>query len=202
MSKFFKHSTALVESQDIGQGTRIWAFVHILEGAVIGKNCNIGDYCFIESGVIIGDNVTIKNHTAIWEGITIEQNAFIGPNVIFTNDLWPRSPRLPIVSDRYKNKKWLRKTLIKEGATIGANAIILCGLEIGEYALIGAGTLVTRSVSAHSLVYGIPGRNKAHVCQCGEKLAFTKNHAVCTRCGSEYVKEGEHIVCSCTSVKV
>ena len=195
-NSYFKHPTALVESQNIGQGTRIWAFAHILKGAVIGNNCNIGDHCFIESGVNIGDNITIKNSTSIWEGVTVEKNVFIGPNVVFTNDLMPRSPRLLLVADRYKDKEWLVKTLIREGASIGANAIILCGLKIGKYAMIGAGTLVTKDVPDYSLVYGIPGRIKARVCRCSKKLAFKGNLATCKECGSEYVKENAQVICT------
>lgn len=196
MNSYFKHPTALVESQNIGQGTRIWAFAHILKEAVIGNNCNIGNHCFIESGVNIGDNSTIKNGTSIWEGVTVEENVFIGPNVVFTNDLMPRSPRLPLVADRYKDKEWLLETLIREGASIGANAIILCGLKIGKYAMIGAGTLVTKDVPDYSLVYGIPGRIKASVCRCGKKLVFKGNLATCKECGSEYVKENAQVICT------
>ena len=192
MNTYFKHPTALVESAEIGQGTRIWAFVHILKGAVVGKNCNIGDHCFIESGVTIGDNVTIKNNAAIWEGVTIEKNVFIGPGVVFTNDLRPRSPRFSCVATRYQTKKiWLRETLIKEGASIGANATILCGVEIGEYAMIGAGTLVTKNIPTYTLAYGNPGCVKGYVCRCGETLVFTENQAICPCCRSQFVHD-EH----------
>jgi UDP-2-acetamido-3-amino-2,3-dideoxy-glucuronate N-acetyltransferase len=197
MDSYFKHQTALVESPHIGQGTRIWAFVHIMKSAVIGKNCNIGDLCFIEAGVKIGDNVTIKNNTAIWKGVTIEQNVFIGPNVVFTNDLRPRSPRLSLVAERYHEKKtWLRETIIQEGASIGANATILCGLKIAEYAMIGAGTLVTRNVPAYSLFYGIPGRHKGYVCRCGEQLLFQEQNATCLCCGCQYRQNEQRVTCT------
>ena len=189
MNGYFKHETALVESQQIGEGTRIWAFAHVLAGAVLGKHCNVGDHCFIEAGVTIGDNVTIKNHTAIWEGVTLADNVFVGPNVVFTNDLRPRSPRLPLVAERYRTKAWLSKTIVREGASLGANAIILGGLEIGEYALIGAGTLVTKNVPPYALVLGSPGRVQGHVCRCGEKLAFRQERAACQRCGSRYAMQ-------------
>ena len=183
------HDTALVESQHIGEGTRIWAFTHILPDALIGKNCNIGDHCFIESGVIIGNNVTVKNQTAIWEGVVIEDNVFIGPGVVFTNDMRPRSPRLPLVAERYRGKTWLQKTLVREGVSIGANAIILCGLEIGAYAMIGAGTLVSQDVPPHALVYGYPGRIQGYVCRCGGKLTLHQDKGECPICGEIYAME-------------
>jgi UDP-2-acetamido-3-amino-2,3-dideoxy-glucuronate N-acetyltransferase len=189
MNGYFKHETALVESQQIGEGTRIWAFAHVLAGAVLGKHCNVGDHCFIEAGVTIGDNVTIKNHTAIWEGVTLADNVFVGPNVVFTNDMRPRSPRLPLVAERYRTKAWLSKTVIREGASLGANAIILGGLEIGEYAMIGAGALVTKNVPPYALVIGAPGRVQGYVCRCGEKLDFCQERAACPICRSRYAMQ-------------
>lgn len=147
MKKVFIHRNALVESKDIGEGTRIWAFVHILKGAQIGKNANICDHCFIESNVIIGDNVTIKSGVYVWDGITIEDSVFIGPAAVFTNDKYPRS----------KNKKYRQlKTLLKRGCSIGANATILPGLTIGRRAIVGAGAVVTKSVPDFAIVYGNP----------------------------------------------
>jgi acetyltransferase-like isoleucine patch superfamily enzyme len=192
---YFVHPTALVESTTIGHGTRIWAFTHVLKDVVIGEQCNIGDHCFIESGVSIGDYVTIKNNTTIWEGITIEQYAFIGPNVVFTNDDRPRSPRFPLVAERYQTKGWLRKTRIREGASIGANTTVLCGVEIGAYAMIGAATLVTHHVPAYALVYGNPGRVEGYVCQCGETLAFTDEHAACPHCQLTFVRHPQQGIC-------
>lgn len=120
MADYLRHPTAIVETDNVGAGTRIWAFVHALSGAVIGRNCNIGDHCFIEGGVVIGDNVTIKNGVALWEGVTIEDDAFIGPAAVFTNDLYPRSPRLEAVAAQYQGKGWLQPTVIGRGATVGA----------------------------------------------------------------------------------
>jgi len=193
LETYFAHATALVESAKIGQDTRIWAFTHVLDGAVIGQTCNIGDHCFIESGVVIGDGVTIKNNTTIWEGVTIERYAFIGPNVVFTNDPRPRSPRSPAGAARYADKAWLRPTVIREGAGIGANAIILCGLEIGAYAMIGAGALITHDVPAYALVYGSPGRVHGFVCHCGETLTFTNQHAQCSHCSATFVRQQHQI---------
>ena len=129
---YFKHQTALVEAEDIGQGTRIWAFTHVMKGARVGKNCNVGDQTFIESGAVVGDSVTIKNCNMIWDGITLEDGVFIGPNVCFSNDLYPRSPRLPQAAWRYEGKGWLSPTLVRVGASIGSGAVIVPGVTIGE----------------------------------------------------------------------
>ena len=124
----FAHPTALVESKQIGQGTRVWAFAHVMEDVSIGENCNIGDHCFVEAGARIGNNVTIKNGNMIWEGITLEDGVFVGPSVHFTNDLYPRSPRMPEARARYDTKAWLLPTTIKKGASLGAGSAILPGL--------------------------------------------------------------------------
>jgi len=183
-SKVFIHEKALIESEEIGENTRIWAFVHILKGAKIGRNCNIGDHCFIESDVEIGDNVVIKNGTSIWNRIRIEDNVFLGPNVAFINDRYPRSK---VYRDEYI------PTFIKKGASIGANATILCGVTIGEYAMVGAGSVVTKDVPDFALLYGNPARVKGYVCVCGEKLKFNNLKAEC-RCGERYALEGEKVV--------
>ncbi len=160
---YFKHEKALVEEgAQIGEGTRLWAFTNIQAGAVIGKNCNVCDGSFVEKGVVIGDHVTIKHHVAIFDGVTIEDDVFIGSNVAFINDRYPRAHRCD---------PWtLEKTVIKKGAAIGSNATILCGLTVGEYAFVGAGSVVTRNVPAYTLIYGNPARIKGYVCRCGKKL--------------------------------
>ena len=135
--EYYQHPNALVESKKIGKKTRIWAFAHILPGAVIGENCNINDHTFIENDVIIGDNVTIKSGVYIWDGVRIADNVFIGPNVTFTNDLRPRSKQYP--------EKFLQ-TIIEEWATIGANSTIIAGNTIGKFAMIGAGSVVTKNI--------------------------------------------------------
>ena len=158
--RYYKHPTARVESKRIGTGTRIWAFAHVLSGAIIGRDCNIGDHCYIESDVRIGDAVTIKNGVSVWDGVTIDRGVFLGPSVALTNDRHPRS-RAP----------WeLSRTHIEEGATIGANATVLCGLTVGAFALVGAGAVVTRDVPGHGLVYGNPARLRGYVCRCGHTL--------------------------------
>ena len=155
------HSHSLVETAEIGKDTTVWAFVHILPGARIGNNCNICDHCFIEDGVEIGDNVTLKSGVYLWKGITIEDNVFLGPNVVFTNDLHPRSKQ-----HDFK----LAKTLISYGASIGANSTILAGVCIGRFAMSGIGSVITRSVLNHALVYGNPAKQHGWVDENGEKL--------------------------------
>jgi acetyltransferase-like isoleucine patch superfamily enzyme len=179
MVNYFKHPMALVESEEIGEGSRVWAFAHIMKGAKVGQNCNIGDHCFIESGAVVGDNVTIKNGVSVWDKVKIENNVFLGPNVVLTNDLLPRS-----------KKDWVpMETIIREGATIGANATIICGVEIGTYSMVGAGAVVSRSVPPYALVYGNPARIRGYICRCARKLIFKNNKATCTNCNKRYVKK-------------
>lgn len=176
MPDIFIHKKALVETKTIGQGSRIWAFVHILPGARIGKNVNICEHCFIENDVKIGDDVTIKTGVSIWDGLIVEDKVFIGPCVVFTNDLYPRS----------KNKYFKReRILLKEGCSIGANSTVLAGRTIGAYAMVGAGSVVTKDVPDFSLVYGNPAKLRGYVCACGKKLTFKKNAAECA-CSSKY----------------
>ncbi|MDZ7262333.1 MAG: N-acetyltransferase [candidate division KSB1 bacterium] len=187
---YFIHPSAIVETDTIGANTRVWAFAHVMKGAQIGNNCNIGDHCFIESDVRIGNEVTIKNGVSIWNCVTIEDFAFIGPNVVFTNDMFPRSK---VYKDTYL------PTLIRKGASIGANATLLCGIEIGEYALIGAGSVVTRDVPAFSLVYGNPAVWKGYVCKCGNKIQVDCNKKLATcSCGLQYVSTDGGLVLSIT----
>lgn len=180
----FAHPTALVESNRIGEGTRIWAFVHVLDGSSIGDNCNIGDYVFIENGSCIGNNVTLKNHVCVWEGITIEDDAFVGPFVAFTNDLHPRSPRMNAVRSRYERKEdWLVKTTVGKGCSIGANATIVGGIQIGAYSMIGAGATVTRDVEPFALVVGSPAKQIGYVCRCGRRREDSVLASDCPFCG-------------------
>lgn len=149
MTDFFVHPKGLCESEKIGQNTRIWAFAHVLPGAVIGKECNICNGVFIENDVIIGDRVTIKCGVQIWDGIRIEDDVFIGPNATFCNDMFPRSKQYP--------EEFLQ-TLLKKGCSIGANATILPGLSIGRNAMVGAGAVVTKSVPDNAIVVGNPAK--------------------------------------------
>jgi len=155
------HKLSDVQTSSIGEGTNIWQFVVILKNAVIGKNCNINAHCFIENDVVIGDNVTVKCGVYLWDGIEVGDNVFIGPNVTFTNDRMPRSKQYP---------EEFQKTIISEGASIGAGATILGGVKIGKYALIGAGSVVTKDIPDNALVYGNPAVIKGFVCKCGQKL--------------------------------
>ena len=178
------HPKAIVETRNIGEQTRIWAFTHILEGAAIGKNCNICDHTFIEGKVIVGSNVTIKSGVYLWDGLEIEDNVFIGPSATFTNDIRPRSKSYP---------SEFEKTYIKKGASIGANATIICGLTIGEWAVVGAGSVVTKDVPDYGLVYGSPARIKGYVCECSEDIVFENSKAKCA-CGKAYELKGKCVV--------
>lgn len=149
MAEFFAHEKALCESANIGKGTRVWAFAHILPKAVLGEDCNVCDGVFIENDVIVGNRVTIKCGVQLWDGVTVEDDVFIGPNVTFTNDRFPRSKVFP---------EQFAKTVIRKGASIGANATILPGLEIGPGAMVGAGSVITRSVPPNAIAVGNPAR--------------------------------------------
>ena len=174
----FIHEKALVETDAIGPGTRIWAFAHVLKNVVIGSHCNIGDHAFIESGVTIGNNVTIKNGVCVWEHVHVADNVFLGPNAVLTNDLTPRS----------RDASWAPvETWIEEGATVGANATIVCGVRLGKRCLIGAGAVVTRDVRPYELIYGNPAQHGGWVCFCGRPLKpdLTPNTS-CERCRRKY----------------
>ncbi len=154
MREFFVHERGLCESEEVGAGTRIWAFAHVLEGARVGADCNICDCVFVEDGVVMGDRVTLKSGVQLWKGVELEDDVFVGPNATFTNDRFPRS------------RRWLEsypRTVVRAGASIGANATILPGIEIGRGAMVGAGAVVTRSVPPHAIVVGNPARIKGYV---------------------------------------
>jgi UDP-2-acetamido-3-amino-2,3-dideoxy-glucuronate N-acetyltransferase len=189
----YVHPTALVETDALGSGTRVWAFTHILAGATVGANCNIGDHCFIESNAFVGDDVTIKNGNAIWEGVTLESGVFVGPSVVFTNDVRPRSPRLADAAERYSGKEWLVPTLVRRGATLGAGSVILAGVTIGEFAFVGAGAVVTRDVDPYALVVGSPAQRRGWVCRCGASLEVDGDRASCRDCASAYAFEDGRI---------
>jgi UDP-2-acetamido-3-amino-2,3-dideoxy-glucuronate N-acetyltransferase len=193
MKDVFVHPTAIVESAQVGDGTRVWAYTHVMEGAVIGANCNIGEHSFIESGAIVGSHVTIKNGNMLWEGVHLEDGVFLGPRVAFTNDLYPRSPRLPQARKRYADRGWLKPTFIGKGASLGAGAVILAGITIGEFSMVGAGATVTRNVPPYGLVIGSPARVRGWVCQCGLPLTFSHGVASCTDCDFVFVNSGESV---------
>jgi len=178
----FIHPTAVVdEPMEIGEGTKIWHFAHIMSGARIGENCIIGQNVFIASGAILGNNIKVQNNVSIFDGVILEDDVFCGPSMVFTNVFNPRS----FIS----RMKELRKTLVRRGATLGANATIVCGNTIGLYAFIGAGSVVTKDVPDYALVYGNPGKVKGWVCQCAEEITFRSGKAVCKACGKRYRKD-------------
>ncbi len=176
MKDVFIHPTAEVDSRaNIGEGTKIWHHVQVREGAVIGKNCNLGKGVYIDKNVKIGSRVKIQNYVSVYYGVEIEDDVFIGPSVTFTNDKYPRS--------WIWNEEKVVKTKVKRGASIGANATIVCGVTIGEYAMVGAGAVVTKDVPPHGLVVGNPARLIGFVCECGHKL--DKNFR-CPVCGKKF----------------
>ena len=162
---FFKHPTAIVESDAIGEGTKIWHFVHVREGARIGANCVIGKSAYIDAHVEIGNGVKIQNFVSVYKGVRIEDEVMVGPSVTFTNDLYPRA--------FLWNDDKITPTVVKKGASIGANSTIICGVTIGRYAMIGAGSVVTNDVPDFGLVYGNPAELRGFVCYCGRKLNET-----------------------------
>ena len=187
----FVHAAALCESKSIGAGTRIWAFAHVLDGAVIGRDCNICDHAYIEGGARIGDRDTVKNQVMIWDGVTIEDDVFVGPGAIFTNDRYPRSGRMAEVVRRYSQPaNWLIPTTVCRGASIGAGAVILCGITIGQYAVVAAGAVVTRDVPDHRLVAGQPAKPCGWACVCGVKLSES---LVCPQCGRRFADRDGHL---------
>lgn len=171
----FVHPQGLCESTQVGEGTRIWAFAHVMEGAIIGSGCNVGGGAFVESGAVVGDRVTIKNHVLVWDKVTVEDDVFLGPNVVFTNDMAPRAAFK-------KPTETFLPTLVRRGASIGANATIVCGTVIGEGAFVGAGSVVTRDVPSYAMVVGNPARALGWMCACGERLGDELRCA----CGRSY----------------
>lgn len=180
MKDVFVHESSYVDEPcEIGAGTKIWHFSHIMSGSVIGKNCNIGQNVVISPGVCLGNNVKIQNNVSVYTGVECENNVFLGPSCVFTNVINPRS--------HISRKNEYKKTLLKEGCSIGANSTIVCGHTIGKYALVGAGSVVTKDVPDYALVVGNPARIRGYVCYCGEKLNFADNAAQCV-CGKKYIK--------------
>jgi UDP-2-acetamido-3-amino-2,3-dideoxy-glucuronate N-acetyltransferase len=173
---FSAHATALVETERVGEGTQIWAFAHIMNGAVVGEACKIGDHAFIESGASIGDRVVIKNGCLIWHGVHIGDDVFVGPNVVFTNVVAPRARYQTTADD------WIT-TEVADRATLGANSTIVCGVRIGVNVTVGAGSVVIEDVPDHALVVGNPSRQIGWACDCGTKL---EGELVCANCGRCY----------------
>ncbi len=185
MAKAFIHESAYVdEGARIGADTKVWHFCHVLGGAVIGERCSLGQNVVVMNGVKIGNNVKIQNNVSVYEGVELSDDVFCGPSMVFTNVVNPRSH----VSRKHEYKK----TLVGRGATIGANATIIAGVTLGEYAFVGAGSVVTKSVPAYGLMVGVPARRIGWMCQCGEQLS-DKNPGECKVCGTKYQLEGEKL---------
>jgi UDP-2-acetamido-3-amino-2,3-dideoxy-glucuronate N-acetyltransferase len=183
---FFAHPLALVDTDEVGQDTRIWAFAHVMRGAHVGSDCNLGEHTFIEGGASLGNKVTVKNGVSVWGRVTVEDNCFLGPHCVFTNDMNPRSYLK-------KSPEDLLPTLVRHHASIGANATIVCGHTIGAYAFVGAGSVVIRDVLEYGLVVGNPARQIGWICVCAVKLSIKAGAALgerakCGNCGAEFLR--------------
>jgi UDP-2-acetamido-3-amino-2,3-dideoxy-glucuronate N-acetyltransferase len=183
----FVHPSAIVDAgASVGADTKIWHFCHVSAGASIGQGCTLGQNVFVASGVQIGDRVKIQNNVSIYAGVVLEDEVFCGPSMVFTNVRVPRAahPREP--AD-------YAPTLVRRGASIGANATIICGVTVGRWALVGAGSVITHDVPDHALVRGVPGRPAGWVCECGERLRFQKLGARCPGCARAYERDGAQV---------
>ena len=187
-NNIYIHPTATVEEPcEIGKGTKIWHYSHIMKGAKIGENCQLGQNVFIDSMAEIGNGVKIQNNVSVYNCVKLEDDVFCGPSMVFTNVINPRSP--------ISRKSEFKETLVKKGATLGANSTILCGITIGEYAFIGAGAVVTKDVPSYALVYGNPARFNGWMCECGVKLQIKNCKGICKFCGKRYSKNSSGLKC-------
>lgn len=182
MSDVFVHPSSFVdEGAVIGKGTTIWHFCHVMPGAAIGERCNIGQNCVIMPGTRLGNNVKLQNNVSVYQGVVLEDDVFCGPSMVFTNVGNPRS--------HVNRRGEYERTLVKRGASIGANATIVCGTTLGRYSFVGAGAVVTRDVKDFALVVGNPARQIGWMCQCGERLHLQESRGACARCGATYVEQ-------------
>lgn len=184
---YFVHESSYVDDDvEIGEGTKIWHFCHIQKGARIGARCSLGQNVNVSNNVHIGDGCKLQNNVSLYEGVELENDVFCGPSCVFTNDLTPRA-KYPKGHENYK------KTLIREGASIGANATIVCGHTVGRWAMIGAGAVVASNVPEYTLMLGVPAKPAGYVCKCGARMSFVSGKAACTTCGRNYQKNEEEI---------
>ena len=192
MNKAYVHPTAVVEkTATIGEGTKIWHFVHIRENAEIGRECVLGHSVYVGKGVKIGNRVKLENRATVYQGVKIEDNVFVGPHVTFTNDPYPRS---------YSTDWKIVPTLVKKGASIGAGTVIICGITIGEHAMIGAGSTVTKDIPPHAIAYGNPAKIRGFVCKCGRRLIKEEERQKyilmkCPSCDEKYEIPRENYAC-------
>lgn len=191
MSVFVHESAYVDEGARIGAGTKVWHFCHVMPGAEIGERCTLGQNVFVANRVKIGNEVKIQNNVSIFEGVILEDHVFCGPSMVFTNVKTPRSSHPRNKSSDYAT------TLVKRGATIGANATVVCGITIGEWAFVGAGAVVTRDVAPHALVVGVPARHAGWACRCGVPLAGREGDLACAECGARFRATSEQ----CTPVE-
>ena len=185
---FFAHDTAVIDpGVEIGAGTAIWHFSHVLSRSSVGRDCRIGQNVVIGPDVIVGNNVKIQNNVSVYAGVTLEDDVFCGPSMVFTNVLTPRAafPR--------NRPEDFAPTLVRRGASIGANATIVCGHTVGEHAMVGAGAVVTKDVKPYSLVLGNPARHAGWVCECGTRLSFDGDDTACGECGRKYTQTDDGI---------
>jgi UDP-2-acetamido-3-amino-2,3-dideoxy-glucuronate N-acetyltransferase len=182
MADYFVHESSYVDDGAvIGTGTRIWHFCHVLSGAVIGDRCSLGQNVVVMSGTRLGNNVKVQNNVSIYEGVTLEDDVFCGPSCVFTNVINPRS--------HVSRKSEYQPTLVRRGATVGANATVVCGVTLGEYSFIGAGAVVNADVPAFALMVGVPARRVGWMCQCGVRVDLVNGTATCAACGAGYREE-------------
>jgi UDP-2-acetamido-3-amino-2,3-dideoxy-glucuronate N-acetyltransferase len=180
MPDTFIHSTAVIDlGATIGEGTKIWHFCHVMPAAVVGSNCNIGQNVFIDNNAMVGNGVKIQNNVSVYNGVVLQDDVFVGPSAVFTNVINPRS--------FIERKSEFKPTLVQKGASIGANATIICGVTIGQYALVGAGAVVTKNVAPYALVTGNPARQTGWVSEAGCALQFVTESALCAETGQQYI---------------